>query len=129
MKNWKHRVTKKSFFVAEFKIRIYNAVILSLVLCETWSLKLGEEHGLRVFENKVLKTIFRPRRDEVTEGWRKLNNEELRDLYASRSIIRMMKSRRLRWARHVARIGAKRNAYRLLVGKEQRYFNKAKLYE
>jgi hypothetical protein len=70
-----------------------------------------------VFENRVLRRIFGPMRDEVTGGWRKLHNEELRDLYSSQSIIRIMKSGRMRWAGHVARMGEKRNAYRLLVGK------------
>jgi hypothetical protein len=70
-----------------------------------------------VFENRVLRRIFGPERDEVTGGWRKLHNEELRDLYSSPSIIRIIKSRRMRWAGHVARMGDKRNAYRLLVGK------------
>jgi hypothetical protein len=65
---------------------------------------LREEHRLSVFENRVLRMIFGPKRDEVTGGWRKLHNEELRDLYSSPSIIRIIKSRRLRWAGHVARI-------------------------
>jgi hypothetical protein len=80
---------------------------------------LREEHRLRVFENRVLRRIFGPKGDEVTGGWRKLHNEELRDLYSSPSIIRIIKSRRMRWAGHVARIGEKRNAYRLLVGKPE----------
>jgi hypothetical protein len=84
--------------------------------CETWSLTLREEHRLRVFENRVLRRIFGPKRDEVTGGWRKLHNEELHNLYASPSIIRMLKSRRMRWAGHVTRMGEKRNAYRILVG-------------
>jgi hypothetical protein len=67
-----------------------------------WSPKLREEHRLGVFENRVLKRIFGPRRDEVTGEWRKLHNEELRDLYSSPSIIRIMKARRMRLARHVA---------------------------
>jgi hypothetical protein len=87
-----------------------------LYRCETWSLTLREEHRLRVFENKVLR-IFGPKRDEVTGGWRKLHNEKLRDLYSSPSIIRIIKSRRMKWAGHVARMGKKRNAYTLLVGK------------
>jgi hypothetical protein len=78
---------------------------------------LREEQRLRVFENKVLRRIFGRKRDEVTGGLRKLHNDELRDLYSSASIIRIMKSRRMRWAGHVARMGEKRNAYRLLVGK------------
>jgi hypothetical protein len=75
------------------------------VLCETWSLTLREEHRLRVFENRVLGRIFQPRRDEGTGRCRKLHNGELRDMYTSPSIIRMIKSRRIRWAGHVARIG------------------------
>jgi hypothetical protein len=69
-----------------------------------------------VFENRVLSRIFGPKRDEVTGEWRKLHNEELHDLYSSRSIIRIIKARRMRWAWRVARMGEKRNAYRLLVG-------------
>jgi hypothetical protein len=71
------------------------------------------------FENKVLGRIFRPKRDELTGGWRKLHNEELRDLYSSPSIIRVVKSRGKRWEWHVYRMGEKRNAYRLLVGKPE----------
>jgi hypothetical protein len=70
-----------------------------------------------VFENRVLRRIFGLKRDEVTGEWRKLYNEELRDLYSSPSIIRIIKSRRMRWAGPVARMGEKRNTYRLLVGK------------
>jgi hypothetical protein len=73
--------------------------------CETWSLTLREEHRLRVFENKVLRRISGPKRDEVTGGWRKLHNQELRDLCSLPSIIRIVKSRRMRWAEHVARMG------------------------
>jgi hypothetical protein len=69
--------------------------------CETWSLTLREEHRLRVFENKVLRRIFGPKRDEVMGGWRKLPDNELHDLFSSPSIIRMIKSRRIRWAGHV----------------------------
>jgi hypothetical protein len=72
-----------------------------------------------VYGNRVLRRIFGPKRDEVTGGCRKLHNEELHDLYSSPSIIRIMKSRRIRWAGHVARMGKKRNAYRLLVGKPE----------
>jgi hypothetical protein len=70
---------------------------------------------LRVFETRVLRGTFGPKRDEVTGGWRKLDNEELHDLYSSPSIIRIMKSRRMRWVWHVARMGEKRDVYRLLV--------------
>jgi hypothetical protein len=73
--------------------------------CETWSLTLREEHRLRVFENRVLRRIFRPKGDEVTGGWRKLHNEELHNLYSSPSIIIMIKSRKTKWARHIARKG------------------------
>jgi hypothetical protein len=72
-----------------------------------------------VFENRVLRRIFGPKRDEVKGGWRKLHNEELRHLYSSPNIIRMIKSRRMRWAGHVARMGEKRNTYSLLVGKPE----------
>jgi hypothetical protein len=85
-------------------------------------MKLGhikEGHRLRMFENRVVRRKFRPKRDEVTGGWRKLHNEELRTLYSSPSIIRMMKSRRMRWAWHVTRMGEKMNAYGLLVGKPE----------
>jgi hypothetical protein len=73
--------------------------------CEKWSLTLRDEHKLRVFEHRVLRRIFGAKRDEVIGGWRKLHNEELHDLYSSPSIIRIMKSRRMRWAGHVARMG------------------------
>jgi hypothetical protein len=73
-----------------------------------------------MFENRVLRRIFGPKRDEVTGKWRKLLNKELRDLYSSPSIIRIMKSRRMRWVGHVAHMGEKRNSYRLLVGKSER---------
>jgi hypothetical protein len=74
---------------------------------------------LRVFENRVLRRIFGPRRDEVTGNWKKLHNEELHNLYSSPNIIRMIKSRRMRWAGHAAQIGETRNAYRVLVGKTE----------
>jgi hypothetical protein len=79
-----------------------------------------EEHRLRVFENRVLRRIFGPKREEVTGEWRKLHNEELHDLYSSPSIIRIIKSRRMRWGGHVARLGKKGNTYRLLVEKPER---------
>jgi hypothetical protein len=87
--------------------------------CETWSLTLREEHTLRVFENRVLRRIFEPKRDEVTGGWRKLHNEELRGLYSSPGIVRVIKARRMRWAGHVARMGEVRGAYNILVGRPE----------
>jgi hypothetical protein len=104
------------------KIRIYKTIILPTVLygCETWSLTLREKHRLRVIENRVLRRIFGPKRDEVKGEWRKLHNEGLRDLYSSPSIIRIIKLRRMRWADHVARMRENRSAYRLLVGKPER---------
>jgi hypothetical protein len=102
-------------------IRIYKTIILPVVLygCETWSLTLREEHRLKAFENRVLRRIFGPKRDEVTGEWRKLHDDELGVLYSSPSIITIIKSRRMRWAGYVARMGEKRNAYRLLVGKPE----------
>ncbi|KAJ4430087.1 hypothetical protein ANN_22296 [Periplaneta americana] len=87
--------------------------------CETWTLTLREEQRLRVFENKVLRKIFGARRDEVTGEWRKLHNAELHALYSSPDIIRNIKSRRLRWAGYVARMGESRSAYRVLVGRPE----------
>jgi hypothetical protein len=88
------------------KIKIYKTVILPVVLygCETWSLTLGEEHRLRVFENRALRKIFGPKREEDA-SWRKLHNDELHSLYSSLNIVRVIKSRRTRWAGHVARMG------------------------
>jgi hypothetical protein len=101
------------------KVKIYKTIILPVVLygCETWSLGLREEHRLRVFENRVLIRIFGPKRDEVTGEWRKLHSEQLRNLYSFPNIIRQIKSRRMRWAGHVARMGEERKVYKVLVGK------------
>jgi len=105
------------------KIKIYRTIILPLVLygCETWSLTLREERRLRVLGNRVLRRIFGSKRDEATGEWRKLHNEELNDLYSSPNIniVRAMKSRRMRWAGHVARMGERRAVYRDLVGKPE----------
>jgi hypothetical protein len=103
------------------KIKIYRTIILPVVLygCETWCLTLREEHRLRVFENRVLRRIFGPKRDEVTGEWRRLNNKELNYLYSSPNIFWVIKSRRMRWAGHVARMGEGRVAYRILVGRPE----------
>jgi hypothetical protein len=92
---------------SNIKVKIYKTIILPVVLygCETWPLTLREEHRLRVFENRVLRRIYGPKRDDVTGEWRKLHNEELHILYSSQNIIRQMKSRRMRWAGHVACMG------------------------
>jgi len=92
------------------KITIYRTIILPVVLygCEAWSLTLQEERKLRVFENMVLRRIFGPRRDEVMGEWRRLHNEDLNDLYSSPNIVQVKKSRRMRWAGHVAHMGEER---------------------
>jgi hypothetical protein len=84
--------------------------------CETWTLTLREEHILRVFENRVLRRMCGRKRDEVTGEWRKLHNEELHSLYSSPDIIREVKSRRMRWAGHVARMGEERKVYKVGLG-------------
>src|SRR5215510_13510890 len=103
------------------KIKVYRTIILPVVLyrCETWSLTLRDEHRLRVFENRVLRRVFGPKRDEVTGEWRKLHNEELKDLYSSLSIVQVVKSRRMRCAEHVVRMREERGVHRVLVGKPE----------
>jgi hypothetical protein len=116
------RVLSSCLLSRNVKVKIYKTIILPAVLdgCGTWSLTLREEHILRVFENRVLRRIFGPKRDEVTGKWRKLHNEELHILYSSPDIIRQITSRRMRWAGHVARMGEARKVYRVLVGKPER---------
>ena len=87
--------------------------------CETWSLTLREERRLRGFENRVLRRVSGPKRDEVTGEWRKLHNEELSDLYSLPNAVWVVKSRRMRWAGHVARMGEVRDVYRVVVGKPE----------
>jgi hypothetical protein len=98
------------------KVKIYKTILLPLFVygCETWSLTLREEHRLRVFENRVLRRIFGPKRDEVIGEWRKLHSGEIHNLYSSPYIIRQIKSRRMRWAGHVARMGGGRTVYNVL---------------
>jgi hypothetical protein len=93
---------------------MYLIIPVVLYGCETWSLTLREERRLRVFENRVLRRIFGPKRDRVTGEWRKLHN-----LYSSPDIIRQVKSRRMRWVGHVARMGEGRNVYKVLVRKPE----------
>jgi hypothetical protein len=102
------------------KIKIYKTVILPVVLygCETWSLTLREEHRLSVSENSVLRRIFGPKREE-DGSWRKLRNDELHSLYSSPNIARVIKSRRMRWTGHVARMGEGRGVSRILVGRPE----------
>jgi hypothetical protein len=107
-----------SFLISKnLKIKIYKTVILPVVLygCETWSLTLREEHRLRVLENRVLRRIFGPKREE-DGSWGKLHDDELHNLYSSPNIVKVIKSRRMRWAGHVARMGEGRGVYGVLVG-------------
>ena len=108
-----------SLLSKNLKIKIYRTIILPVVLygCEIWSLTLREEHRLRVFENRVLRRIFGPKKDGVTEELRKLHNEELNDLYTSPNIVLLIKSRILRWVGHVARMEEGRGVHKVLVGK------------
>jgi hypothetical protein len=101
----------------KIEIKIYKTIsLLVLYGCETWSLTSREERRLRIFENWVLLRVFRPRRNEGTREWRKLH-----DLYCSPTIIRVIKSRRMRWTGHVTRVGERRHAYRVLVGNLKKY--------
>jgi hypothetical protein len=101
-----------------FKIKIYRTIILPVVMygCETWLLTLKEECRLMVFENRVLRKIFGPKRDEVTGEWRKLHNDELNDMYSSPIIFEVIKSRRIKWVGHVVHMRERRGAYRFWWG-------------
>jgi hypothetical protein len=116
-----HSLLPSHLLSTNLKVKIYKTIILPVVLygCETWSLTLREEHRLRVFENRVLRGIFGPKMDEVMREWMKLHNGELHNLYSSQDIIRQIKSRRMWWVGHVARMGEGRNVYRVLVGKPE----------
>jgi len=87
--------------------------------CETWSLALREERRLRLSENRALRSVFGPKRDEVKREWIKLHNEELNELYSSPNIVHVIKLRRMRWAGHVTGMGEKRGAYRVLLRKPE----------
>jgi len=99
-------------------LALKRIIILPIALygCETWSLTLREEHRLRVFENRVVRRIFGPKRDEVMREWRKLHNEELNDLYCSPNIVRVINSRKIIMAEHVTHMGESRCACSVLVG-------------
>jgi len=103
------------------RIKIYITIILPVVLygCKTWSLTLMEERRLRVFEKRVLRRIFGHNKDEATGEWRKVHNEDLNDLFCSPNSVRVIKSRRMRWAGQVARMGERSGVYRVLVGKPE----------
>jgi len=112
-------ITSSGLLHKNIQIKIYRTVMLPVVLygCETWSLALGEERRLRVFENRVLRGIFGSKRGEVTGEWRTLHDEELNGLYCSPYTVRVIKLRRMRWARQVARMGETKGVYRILVWK------------
>jgi len=113
-------ILSPSLLSKNIKIMVHRTIILPVRYgCETWLLILREECGLREFEDRVLRRIFGPKRDEVTGEWRKLHNEKLNDLYSSLNIFRVIKSRRMRWAGHVARMGESRGVYRVLMGKSE----------
>jgi len=110
-----------SLLTKNIKIKIKKNIILPIVLCgcETWSLTLREECRLTVFQNKVVRKVFGPKRNELIGEWRKVHHEDLTDLYSSLNIIWVIKSRRIRWARHVACMVERRCAYRVLVEKPE----------
>jgi hypothetical protein len=112
-----HSLLYSRLLCRNVKVKIYKTTVLPFVLygCETWTVPLREQHKLRVFENRVLSGIFGPKRYEVTGEWKKLHSGELHNLYSPPDIIRQIKSRRMRWAGHVARMGEARNVYRVLV--------------
>ena len=114
-------ILSSSLLSKKLKIKIYRTITLPVVLygCETWSLTQRDERRLSVFENRVLRRVFEPKGDEVTGECRKLHNEELSGLYSLPNIVRVVTSRRMRWAGHVARTGEGRVVHRVLVGKTE----------
>jgi len=110
-----------SLLSKNFKIKVYRTIILPVALYEyeNWSLTLREEHRLRVFENRVLRRIFGPKKNEVTGEWKKLHNKELNNPYSSPNIFGVKKSRRMGWVGHVASMGRLGVVYRVLVGKPE----------
>ena len=112
--NTRHAARIRKLYVC---VCLCVCVYIYIYGCETWSLTLREERRLRVFENRVLRRIFGPRRDGVTGEWRKLHNQELNDLYSSSNIVRVIKSRRMRWEGHVERMEEGRVVHKVLVGK------------
>ena len=111
-------ILSSSLLYKNLKIKIYRTIILPVVLygCETWSFKLRVEHRLRVFEKRLLRRLFGAKRDGITREWRKQHNEVLNVLYTSPNIFQVIKSRKVRWASHVACM-RERSVYRVLVGK------------
>jgi hypothetical protein len=101
------------------KFKMFKIPPVVLYGCETWSVTLRAKHRLRVFENRVLRRIFGPKRDEVTGEWRKVHSEELLNLYSSPVIIREVMSRRMRWAGHVTHMGEAGKVHKVLVGKPE----------
>ena len=114
-------ILSSSLLFKNIKIKVYRCIILHVVLygCETWSLTLREDHRLMVFENRVLRRICGPKKEKGTGEWRKLHNEELNDLHSLPNIVPIIKSRRMRWAEHVARMGDRRGVYRVLMWKPE----------
>jgi hypothetical protein len=106
------------FISKHLKIKTHKTIILPVVLYgrETWCLTLRDKYRSRVFENRVLRTIYGLKREEEEGGWRKLHNEEFHNWNASQNIIRVIESRRMRWAGHVERMGEMRNVYKILAG-------------
>ena len=114
-----HNFLSSNLLYKNLKAKIYRTLILPIVLygCEIWSLTLREECRLKMFENRALRRIFGPKRCEVNRKWRKLHNEELNDMYSSPNIVRVIKTRRMRWVGNVALMGESRGVYRVMVRK------------